>query len=200
MPDAINERADFEADQRMPLPVVPTPEDCRGRTFVVTGANTGLGFECAKHLVALSAAKVILGVRSLDRGNAAKEKIEADTSIKGVAEVWEVDLGSYASVQEFVKKLSALVRVDVVIENASVALDQKTISEGLETSLTVNVVSTMLMAATVLPKLEETGKKFGGSPHLVIVGSGAGFRDEFKPGKTEGDILEQLTEGPMMGR
>lgn len=190
--------AKFAKDQHEHLPFVPTQEDCKGRTFVVTGANTGLGFECAKHLVALSAGKVILAVRSLEKGNEAKARIEADTGIQGVAEIWTVDLGSYESVKGFVKKLSTLERLDVMIENASVAMVDETFEEGLETSLTVNVVSTFLMATLILSKLQETGKKFGGLPHLVIVGSNAGFRLEGVLEKIEGDVLEKLTEAPKM--
>ena len=113
--------------------------------------------------------------------------------------MWQVELGSYDSVKKFANRLLAIDRVDVVIENASMALDQKTLSEGLETSLTVNVVSTFLLAALVLPKLQETGRKFGGSPHLVVVGSGAGFSGtEGELEKIEGDILEQISEGPIL--
>lgn len=192
--------ASFEEDQREVLPLVPTLQDCKDRTFVVTGSNTGLGFECAKHLVALGAAKVIIAVRSVERGEAAKAKIESDTGVEGIAEVWQVDLASFASVKSFVKKLEALERVDVAILNASLALDKKGIAEGLEMSLTVNVVSTFLMAAMILPLLQETGKKFGGTPHLVVVGSGAGFSPERELEKYDGDILKLLSDGPMTNR
>ena len=56
----------------MTLPVVPTTNDCNGKTYIVTGSNTGLGFECAKHFVQLSAKRVILAVRTVDKGEAAK--------------------------------------------------------------------------------------------------------------------------------
>lgn len=191
--------SDMVRTQYTTLPIVPTPQDCNGKTYIVTGANTGLGFECAKHLVRLSAVKVILGVRSLSKGETARSKIEAATGRKGVAEVWHLDLTSYESVQNFAKKVRGLDRVDAVIENASVALDKWTYAEGLETTLTVNVVSTFLLAALILQKLQESSKKFGNKPYLVVVGSGAGFSQKGVLEKIDGDIFDGLNQGGPTG-
>jgi NAD(P)-dependent dehydrogenase (short-subunit alcohol dehydrogenase family) len=189
---------EFVKDQRKNLPIVPTTEDCKGRTYIVTGANAGLGYECAKHLVKLSAKRVILGVRSISKGKKAQAKLEAETGRDGVVEVWQLDLGSYSSVKEFAAKVQELDRVDAVIENAGIALDTKSLSEGLETTLTVNIVSTFLLAVLVLPKLQESGRKFGTSPHLVVVGSGTALDvQEGELEKIDGDILDELSEGPM---
>jgi NAD(P)-dependent dehydrogenase (short-subunit alcohol dehydrogenase family) len=195
--------SEFVRDQRKPLPLAPTRESCKGATFIVTGANTGLGFEAAKHLVALSSSRVILGVRSLKKGEEAKAKIEAETGIKGVAEVWHLDLTSSSSVKEFAAKVQGLERVDAVIENAGVAMGEWITAEGgLETSLMVNDVSTFLLAVLVLPKLEESGRKFGVEPHLVVVGSAVAFGAEGELEKIgeEGDILEGLNQPTVMAK
>jgi NAD(P)-dependent dehydrogenase (short-subunit alcohol dehydrogenase family) len=186
---------DFARDQRTPLPIALTPKDCQGATYIVTGANTGLGFECAKHLVQLSSKRVILGVRTLRKGDEAKAKIEAETGRKGIVEVWHLDLTSYDSVKEFAKNVKGLDRVDAIIENAGVAMSKWSTAEGMETSLTVNNVSTMLLAVLVLPKLQESGEKFGISPSLVIVGSNASFGAEGELEKIHGDILDVLNQG-----
>lgn len=191
---------EFVKDQSKDLPIVPTTEDCKGKTYIVTGANAGLGYECAKHLIKLSAKKVILGVRSLSKGKEAKTKLEAETGCGGVVEVWQLDLGSFASVKEFAAKVQGLDRVDAIIENAGIALDTKTISEGLETTLTVNVVSTFLLAVLVLPKLKESAKRFGTLPHLVIVGSNTALGAKGELEKVDGDILDSLSERPMTNR
>lgn len=182
----------FEIDQRTPLPVVPAAEDCKGKTYIVTGANTGLGYECAKHFVQLSASKVILGVRSLSKGEAAKDQIEAETGIKGVVEVWPLDMASYDSIKAFAKKVEGLDQVDAIVENAGVALDEWSLSEGLETTLTINVAGTMLLAALVLPKLQESAAKFGTVPHLTVIGSNVAFQAKGELEKVHGDILEGL--------
>jgi NAD(P)-dependent dehydrogenase (short-subunit alcohol dehydrogenase family) len=195
--------SEFVQDQRKPLPLAPTSSSCKGATYIVTGANTGLGFEAAKHLVALSSARVILGVRSLKKGEEAKAKIEAETGIKGVAEVWHLDLTSSDSVKEFAKRVEGLERVDAVIENAGVAMGEwTTAKEGLETTLMVNDVSTLLLAVLVLPKLQESGRRFGVEPHLVVVGSAVAFGAEGELEKidAEGDILEGLNQPMGMGK
>lgn len=98
-------------------PPVPT-SSFEGQTVIITGANTGLGREAALHIVRLGAEHVILAVRSLARGKDASDYIEAQTAKKGVVEVWQLDMSSYASVLEFGKRVSTLQRLDVVLENA----------------------------------------------------------------------------------
>ena len=61
---------DFVYGQWAPAPPVVT-EDLAGKTVVVTGANTGLGFETAKHFARMNPAKLILACRSQQRGEAA---------------------------------------------------------------------------------------------------------------------------------
>jgi len=53
-------------------PLGPLPNvDLTGRVVIVTGANTGLGFEAAKHIAKLNPAKLIMASRSKERGTAA---------------------------------------------------------------------------------------------------------------------------------
>jgi NAD(P)-dependent dehydrogenase (short-subunit alcohol dehydrogenase family) len=189
--------ASFVTDQWTTLPIVATSKECKGKTYIITGANTGLGFECAKHLVGLSAERVIIGVRSMSKGDAAKAKIEAETGRTNVVEVWALDLSSHASVKEFGEKVRGLDRVDALIENAGVALLEWSVAEGLETTLTVNVISTMLLAAITLPKLQESAKKYGTSANIVLVGSEVAFQAKGELEKVDGDILEGLNQGIM---
>jgi len=147
---------DFISTQWAKLPIVPTPSSVTGGTYIVTGANTGLGFECAKHFVSLGATRVILAVRSMERGNTALATIRRETGRNDVGEVWELDLTSLDSVEAFAKRLDKLERVDALIENASIALDTLGFANGVETSLMVNVVGTMLLAVRAVPKLQES--------------------------------------------
>lgn len=139
-----------------------------GQTIIVTGSNTGLGLEAARHFTRLGAAKVILAVRSLSKGEAAKESIEASTDRKGVVEVWSLDLGSYESVKEFAKKAEGLDRLDALVENAGVAKTAWSVQEDNEATITTNVVSTFLLGLLLLPKLRETGQKYNITPHLTV--------------------------------
>ena len=116
---------------------LPYPETQHtGQTVIVTGSNVGLGLEAARHLTRLNAAKVILAVRSLEKGEAAKKSIEETTGRTGVVEVWQMDLSSYESVQQFVKKAESLNRLDVIVENAGIARDYYTKSEDNESTIT----------------------------------------------------------------
>ncbi|KAM0316480.1 hypothetical protein ACHAPQ_011302 [Fusarium lateritium] len=67
---------------------IPVPTTSfKGQTIIVTGSNTGLGLEAANHFVRLDADVVILAVRSLKRGEAAKASIESSTGRKGVVQM-----------------------------------------------------------------------------------------------------------------
>lgn len=139
----------------------------------MTGANCGLGLEAARHFVRLNASKVILGCRSVQKGELAKTDIERTTNRKDVVEVWQVDLTSFASVREFCVRARALERLDIVIENAGIATGKFEQFEGYESTITVNVISTFLMALMLLPKLRESASKFNITPRLTIVSSDA---------------------------
>lgn len=100
---------------------LPPSESFSSQTVLITGANSGLGLETARHVVNLGASKVILGVRTLAKGEAAKIDIEATTGRIGVIEVWQVDLERFDSVEAFVARAALLERLDVAIMNAGLA-------------------------------------------------------------------------------
>ena len=154
----------------MHLPIPST--SFAGQTVIVTGSNTGLGFEAARHFVRLEASKVILAVRSTAAGEEAAKSIHTSTGRNGVCEVWQVDMGNWNSVKAFVKRAEGLEGLDVVVENAGVAKLEWSQMEGIETTVAVNVVGTFLMAMSLLPILRSKAKKIGATPKLVIVSSG----------------------------
>ena len=155
-----------------------------GQTVIVTGSNTGLGLEAARHFTRLGAAKVILAVRTPSKGDAAKESIESSTERKGVVEVWQLDLGNYESVKDFAKKAEKLDRLDVLVENAGIARDVYSTLEDNEATITTNVVSTFLLGLLLLPKLRESGQKFNITPHLTITCSEVHAWSPFKERKS----------------
>lgn len=75
-------------------------EELFGKTVLVTGANRGLGKECAKDL-AKRGAKVVLACRDMDACNEARTEIINETFNKNV-ECIKCDLSSLKSIQEFV--------------------------------------------------------------------------------------------------
>jgi len=173
-------------------PPIPTHK-FTGQTIIVTGSNTGMGLEAARHFVRLDASKVVLAVRSLSKGDAAKSSIESTTGRTGIVDVWELDLASFASVRAFADRVMTLERLDVVVANAGVYLFDFTLAEGNETTITVNVISTMMMALMILPKLRETAVKFDKDVVLTFTGSFTHAMTKFEERKAE-SILRGLAD------
>ena len=160
---------------------IPTPTaQFSHKTVIITGANTGLGREAARHISQLGCTRLILAVRNQAAGEEARKDILATTSApESSIAVWKVDLGSFDSVAEFVKRaFRELDRLDVLICNAGLNTRQFAEAEGHERMLTVNVLGTDLMASRLLPLLERTaalgpldGDPSPRPPHLVLVSS-----------------------------
>ncbi|TDZ33567.1 Short chain dehydrogenase atnD [Colletotrichum spinosum] len=169
-----------------------------GKTVVVTGSNVGLGKEAAQHFARLGASKLILAVRSLDKGAAAKRAIESAAGCDpSVVEVWHLDMSKYASVESFAARVRAeLPRVDIFVANAGVAHAKYNLMEEYEGTITVNVVSTLLLTALVVPKMRETAAKFPGSrPTFTIVASEVhAWTDLPQRNAPEGEILATISE------
>jgi retinol dehydrogenase 12 len=174
-------------------PVYPT-HDFTGQTVIVTGSNVGLGLEAARHLARLNCARLILAVRTVSKGETAKESILSSTKrTSDCIEVWPLDLSSSASVKAFAKRAEGLERVDVLLENAGLSVAGWEVMEGNEASVQVNVINTFLLALLMLPMLRETAKKFSTTPHLEIVSSEAHFMTSFKQ-RHEDDIYAKLSD------
>ena len=173
---------------------LPYPkQDLTDQTIIVTGANVGLGLEAARHFTRLNSSKVILGVRSLEKGEEAKKSIEESTRRAGVIEVWRLDLCSYDSVKQFVQRAQGLQRLDAVVENAGVAGYKFAMAADNERMITVNVISTFLLGLLILPKLRDTAVKFNVQPHLTIVSSEVHTFAKFKERKNL-DLLKTLND------
>ncbi|AYY15741.1 SDR family NAD(P)-dependent oxidoreductase [Actinobacteria bacterium YIM 96077] len=88
--------------------------DQKGRVAVVTGANTGLGFEAARAL-AENGASVVLAVRDVEKGKRAAARIAGDTVVQ------ELDLTSLESIRAAAAELHGPhSKIDVLINNAGV--------------------------------------------------------------------------------
>ena len=120
---------------------LPKPtKDFTGETIIVTGSNTGLGLEAARHLSRLNASLVIIAVRNLSKGAAAKQNILQSTNRSPSSiEVWELDLQSYDSVKAFVAKVNQLERIDGVLENAGIMTKNFKMVAGLSHSWCLQV-------------------------------------------------------------
>lgn len=157
---------------KIELPTKSKYPDVAGKCAIITGSNTGLGFESARQLLSLGLSHLIMGVRSLERGRVAANKLGTANS-SATVEVWQLDMESYESIQAFARKCQEkLSRIDIVILNAGLSpMKFSTVpATGHEKTVQVNHLSTALLAILLLPILK--GKSVNQSPpHLTIVNS-----------------------------
>ncbi|MDQ1605273.1 MAG: hypothetical protein QOE01_3118, partial [Actinomycetota bacterium] len=125
--------------------------DQTGRRVVVTGATSGLGFHTALEL-ARHGATVVLGVRDLDRGREAVERIGAEARGADVA-LSRLDLADLSSVREFAADVGRD-QVDVLVNNAGVmALPPRRSVDGFELQLATNHLGPFALTGLLLQAL-----------------------------------------------
>jgi NAD(P)-dependent dehydrogenase (short-subunit alcohol dehydrogenase family) len=144
----------FFARQLFQEPTLPEKVHLKGKTIIVTGSNTGIGFECAHQLLDLGASKLILAVRDESKGQNAKENLLSghSTLSEDAVEVWKLDLMSYDSIIAFAERAEGLERLDIVVLNAGVAKQSFNLSPSTkhEETVQVNVLSTALLSILLL--------------------------------------------------
>jgi NAD(P)-dependent dehydrogenase (short-subunit alcohol dehydrogenase family) len=128
-----------------------------GKLAIVTGANSGIGFQAAKEL-ARAGATVILACRNPEKADAAKNKILAEIPNAKI-EIGLLDVSSLKSVREFAKKFIASDRsIDILINNAGIMafLDRKTSVDGFEMQFATNHLGHFALTGLLLPTLLST--------------------------------------------
>lgn len=139
--------------------------DLAGRRCLITGANSGIGFETSLALADLGADVVML-CRSELRGEEAAERIREQTGSRRVSVV-KLDVSDLAAVRAVAEGL-AKERVDVLIHNAGVLpADRQLTRDGLELCFATHVAGPHLLTKRLAPRL-------AGSPsgRVVFVSSG----------------------------
>lgn len=129
--------------------------DQSGRLAVVTGSNTGLGYDTAR-VLAGRGAHVVMAVRDTAKGEAAAARIR-QTAPAATVTVHKLDLGSLASVREAAAGLAAeYPRIDLLINNAGVMYPPKsTTADGFELQFGTNHLGHFALTGLLLPNLLE---------------------------------------------
>jgi NAD(P)-dependent dehydrogenase (short-subunit alcohol dehydrogenase family) len=129
--------------------------DQSGKTIIVTGANTGIGFEAAKVLAA-KGARVLLGCRSRDKAEAAMSAIGREVSGADLAFL-PLDQADLISVRAAAEQAAREPRIDVLLNNAGVMYPPLSrTAQGFELQLGVNHLATFALTSLLLPKLAQT--------------------------------------------
>ncbi|GAA1435092.1 oxidoreductase [Microlunatus lacustris] len=135
--------------------------DQTGRTFVVTGANSGLGRQTASALAAVGA-RVVLAVRDQARGE------QAAATMTGDVEVRHLDLADLASVRRFADAWAG--PLDVLVNNAGLmAVPQRRTADGFEMQFGTNHLGHFALTNLLLPAVTD---------RVVTVSSGLHRRGE----------------------
>ncbi len=129
--------------------------DQSGRTMIVTGSNTGIGFEIAR-VLAQRGARVLLACRSKDKAEAAMARIGALIPGADLAFL-PLDQGDLASVRAAAAIAGQEAQLDGLIKDAGVMVPPLTrTAQGFEQQFGVNHLGTFALTGLLLPKLAET--------------------------------------------
>jgi NAD(P)-dependent dehydrogenase (short-subunit alcohol dehydrogenase family) len=152
-----------------------------GKIALVTGANSGIGYQAAMQL-ARHGAHVLLGCRSADKGSAALARLQREVPGASV-EVVQLDMASLASIRAFASTFIARgIALDLLINNAGVmALPKREMTvDGFERQFGTNHLGHFALTGLLLPALLASS-----APRVVTVASLA-----HRTGKIEFDNLQ----------
>lgn len=109
-----------------------------GKTIIITGANSGIGYEAAKTL-AKAGAEIIMACRNVEKAETAVDEMLSEVP-QAKLQISELNLASLKSVKKFVKDFKAKYKkLDVLINNAGVmAIPRTETEDGFEMQLGVN--------------------------------------------------------------
>lgn len=197
------------------LTVTPTEVrdvDLRGKTAIVTGANSGVGFECSRQLLDLGLSKLILAVRSEEKGKVALAKLSEGLTLDANAiEVWLIDFSDYGSVVSFAERAKSLEHLDIVILSVGIFLASRAFNERTKHDeiIQVNYLSTALLVILLLPICK--AKKRSQPARITLVSSEVSAWTSFKernerpllfaldkPGNT--NLLDRMMVSKLLGQ
>lgn len=136
--------------------------DQSGRTFVITGASSGLGLEAAKALSA-KGARVVLAVRNIAKGEAAVKTI---TAPRGLLEVQELDVADLSSVRRFAQEWRG--DLAVLINNAGVMnVPEGRTKDGFEVTLATNYLGPFALTNLLLPHITDRVVSLSSNGHRI---------------------------------
>ncbi|AGZ41248.1 oxidoreductase [Actinoplanes friuliensis] len=120
--------------------------DLTGRTAIVTGSNTGVGLSTARALAG-AGARVVLAVRTTEKGRAAARTIRGDTEVR------RLDLASLESVRAFAAGWQG--PIDLLINNAGVSVPElRRTGDGFEMQFGTNHLGPFALTNLLLPHVD----------------------------------------------
>ena len=129
------------------------------KTVIITGANSGLGFETAKKIAKDKNYRVILACRNIDKASEAKDEITKETDNQNILPM-TIDTSSLTSVRNFVEEFKKLdIKLDVLICNAGISsMSTGTTDDGYELVFATNYLGHFLLTNLLLPYMSEDAR------------------------------------------
>lgn len=161
--------------------------DLCGKTILITGSNTGLGFAMAQELLLMNATVLLVG-RDRERVDAAATRLLIPSGCARLDSSFLLDLSSFSSVRSFSKAvLEKYSQIDILVLNAGVFHIPKGITiDGFETTLQVNHLGHHLLYSLLEPAVLEAARVTGDARVLVLSSTGQYWAD------LSGDALSDL--------
>lgn len=130
--------------------------DLSGKVVIVTGANSGLGYEAAR-MLAHKGAIVVMACRNQEKGKEAAEQIR-DENPRGQVILQRLDLADFGSVRQFVEDfLEENDQLDILINNAGVmATPYRKTADGFELQFGTNHLGHFLLTGLLYDTLKST--------------------------------------------
>lgn len=130
--------------------------DLSGKVIIVTGGNSGLGYESVKAFVG-NRAKVIMTCRSLEKGTKAKEQI-LNTFPEGKIELGELNLSDLSSIKKFAADFKAKHdRLDILLNNAGIMMAPFSITkDGFENQFGTNHLGHFTLTGLLIDIITKT--------------------------------------------
>ena len=132
--------------------------DLKGQIIIITGANTGLGFEAVKFLSNLEPEMIILACRDVKRGTNAKNQI-LKMNEKAKIDFMQLDLNDLKSVKNFATNFIQKYRkLDILLNNAGIMAlpNREETAQGFEKQIGVNHIGHYLLTELLMPKLKQS--------------------------------------------
>ena len=127
--------------------------DLSGKTYVITGSNSGIGFEAAR-LLRERSAKIIMACRSINKGEKARDKLKETCT--GDVDLVQIDLSDLSSVRKGADEIRARANsIDGLVNNAGIMMtpQEKTV-DGFDLQMGANHLGHFLLTGLLLDKVE----------------------------------------------
>ncbi|HEY6881425.1 MAG TPA: SDR family NAD(P)-dependent oxidoreductase [Polyangiales bacterium] len=177
------------------------------QSVLITGANSGLGFEAAAQFATGGFTRVVLGCRSLEKATAARDALEARTGLRHIFEVLELDLSRLEAVRAATRALAKRGSLDVLVLNAGVLPGKELVhtEDGIEITsaasltghhvLTLGLLDRGLLAPRARIVIAGSEGARGDAPGMKPLDLRA-FASEHFSGKLEAAVHAVLTMQP----